>query len=236
LRGFRRQIPLQEPSAKRRLPLRRARDATRTKPSREAVRGSGRSAGEVDESAPGSAKPWSRLVRAQASRRNIVLLVKKHSQTADFAIGSDLTAHEPRRSVPIAPRTERPRLMALRQAVASAAVGWEVGRGSHRLGVLLRGPNFSSESQEKHDSRTLRHIVANGCLTPAKSGSRFPSAPSTERPRLKALPPGSRFGEGRSGELDGGETDSVRFFLPASRIPQERNPALGSPPHGGAHP
>ena len=59
LRGFRRQIPLQGRGAKRRLPLRRARDATRTKPSREAVRGSGRSAGEVDESAPGSANSWS---------------------------------------------------------------------------------------------------------------------------------------------------------------------------------
>jgi len=59
LRGFRRQIPLRGPRVKRRLPLRRARDATRTKPSREAVRGSGRSAGEVDESAPGSAKSWS---------------------------------------------------------------------------------------------------------------------------------------------------------------------------------
>ena len=43
----------------RRLPLRRARDATRTKLSRRAVRGSGRSVGEVDESAPGSANPWS---------------------------------------------------------------------------------------------------------------------------------------------------------------------------------
>jgi len=29
---------------------------------------------------------------------------------------------------------------------------------------------------------------------------------------LKALPPGSRFGEGRSGELDDGETDSVHFL------------------------
>ena len=40
--------------------LRRARDATRTKPSRETVRGSGRSPGGVDESAPGSANSWSR--------------------------------------------------------------------------------------------------------------------------------------------------------------------------------
>src|SRR5438874_7492748 len=39
--------------------LRRARSATRSKPHREAVRGSGRSAGEVDESATGSANSWS---------------------------------------------------------------------------------------------------------------------------------------------------------------------------------
>ena len=31
---------------------------------------------------------------------------------------------------------------------------------------------------------------------------------------MKALPPGSRFGGGRSGELDGGETDSVHFLGP----------------------
>jgi hypothetical protein len=40
---------------------------------------------------------------------------------------------------------------------------------------------------------------------------------------LKALPPGNRFGEGRSGELDDGETDSVHFLGSASGIPQERN-------------
>jgi hypothetical protein len=40
---------------------------------------------------------------------------------------------------------------------------------------------------------------------------------------LKALPPGNRFGEGRSGELDDGETDSVHFLWSASGIPQERN-------------
>lgn len=34
-----------------------------------------------------------------------------------------------------------------------------------------------------------------------------------------ALPPGSRFGEGRSGESDEGDTDSVRFCGPAKRTP-----------------
>jgi hypothetical protein len=50
--------------------LRRARSASRSKPSREAVRGSGRSAGSGDESATGSANffcPWSR--RASSTNR-----------------------------------------------------------------------------------------------------------------------------------------------------------------------
>ena len=53
---------------------------------------------------------------------------------------------------------------------------------------------------------------------------------------MKALPPGSRFGEGRSGELDGGETDSVHFLWSASGIPQKRNPAARIPACGGANP
>ena len=57
--AFPRRMPLRRSRAERRLPLRRARDASRTKLSRGAVRGSGRSIGEVDESAPGSANPWS---------------------------------------------------------------------------------------------------------------------------------------------------------------------------------
>jgi hypothetical protein len=39
--------------------LRRARSASRTKPHRAAVRGSGKSVGVADESETGSAKPWS---------------------------------------------------------------------------------------------------------------------------------------------------------------------------------
>ena len=75
------------------------------------------------------------------------------------------------------------------------------------------------------------------CLTDAKLDAIFPIAPSTERRRLKALPPGSRFGEGRSGELDEGDTDSVHFFL----LVRQQDPAkAGScgliPASGGAHP
>src|SRR5215211_2937445 len=64
--------------------LRRARDASRTKLSREAVRGSGRSAGKVDESAPGSANPWSHPCRAYGAQRKYVRFVKKNPQRASF--------------------------------------------------------------------------------------------------------------------------------------------------------
>ena len=47
---------------------------------------------------------------------------------------------------------------------------------------------------------------------------------------MKALPPGSRFGEGRSGELDEGDTDSVRFFLFAKQDPAGAGPCGLIPP------
>jgi hypothetical protein len=92
LRALRRQIPLQGPARKRRLPLRRARDATRTKPSREAVRGSGRSAGEVDESAPGSANPWSCSCRAHGARRKCVSHCKEKFANCEVWISDELDA------------------------------------------------------------------------------------------------------------------------------------------------
>jgi hypothetical protein len=46
--------------------------------------------------------------------------------------------------VPDAPSTERPRLMALRSAVASAAVSREAGRRRHRLGAFLLGSGLAS--------------------------------------------------------------------------------------------
>jgi hypothetical protein len=49
--------------------LHRARGASRSKPSREAVRGSGRSAGRGDESATGSVNFWSRTLRACCATR-----------------------------------------------------------------------------------------------------------------------------------------------------------------------
>jgi hypothetical protein len=227
LRPFRRQIPLQGRSPERRLPLRRARDASRTKLSRKAVRGSGRSAGEVDESAPGSANPWSRPCRAHKALRKYVRLVKKSSQRAENRIARRLTGSPRGSSLLSAPRTERLRLMALRQAAASAAVSRRAGRRSTGLGAFC--VELSSQSSRRRgimssirDCRNLRQSRSVIFLTGTKSASRFPSAPSTERRRTKALPPGSRFGEGRSGELDGGDTDSVHFLWSrTSRCPTE---------------
>src|SRR4029078_4273746 len=139
LRPFRRRIPLRGCVPERRLPLRRARDASRTKLSRKAVRGSGRSVGEVDESAPGSAKPWSCLGRAHGVSRKYVRIVKKNPQRAGIAVCARLTPVPRDRSLLIAPRTERLRLMALRQADASAEVSREAGRRSTGLGAFLRG-------------------------------------------------------------------------------------------------
>jgi hypothetical protein len=198
--------------------LRRARDATRTKLSREAVRGSGRSAGKVDESAPGSANPWSHPCRAHGAQRKYVRVVKKSSQRADFAFHLFLTRPPRGPSLTSAPRTEHRRLMGSRRTAASAAVSRETGRRGHRLGAFLRSFSFLlSPPRDKVTAisicRNLRTNRYQTRLTSAKSASTFPSAPSTERRRLKALPPGSRFGEGRSGELDDGDTDSVHFFL-----------------------
>jgi len=52
---------------------------------------------------------------------------------------------------------------------------------------------------------------------------------------LKALPPGSRFGEGRSGELDDGDTDSVHFFV-RKQESTKWIPAARIPAYGGADP
>ena len=153
LRPFCRRIPLRGCVPERRLPLRRARDASRTKLSRKAVRGSGRSVGEVDESAPGSAKPWSCLGRAHGVQRKYVRIVKKNPQRAGIAVRARLTPAPRARSVLIAPRTERLRLMALRQAVASAEVSREAGRRSTGLGAFLRGMAMRNTSTHAEFSR-----------------------------------------------------------------------------------
>jgi hypothetical protein len=215
--------------------LRRARDASRTKLSREAVRGSGRSAGKVDESAPGSANPWSHPCRAHGAQRKYVRVVKKTSQRADFVFHHCLTRAARGRSVAGAPRTEHRRLMGSRRTAASAAVSRETGRRSHRLGAFLRSFSFSMSSCRDKAipisiCRNLRRNRYRKCLTSAKSASTFPSAPSTERRRLKALPPGSRFGEGRSGELDDGDTDSVHFLGPQGRDPPSGSLPRATPP------
>jgi len=53
---------------------------------------------------------------------------------------------------------------------------------------------------------------------------------------LKALPPGSRFGGGRSGELDDGETDSVHFFVREQESAEAESCRSDPPPWAGADP
>lgn len=90
-------------------PLRRARDATRTKPHREAVRGSGRSPGVVDESAPGSANSWSDVQSTRSGLQQTSLFTER-SQFAGFSVEARLTQAIFVPRVADAPSTERPRL------------------------------------------------------------------------------------------------------------------------------
>ena len=73
------------------------------------------------------------------SNRSLTLCEKKRSQFAESVARGVLTASSRPPNVPHAPSTERWRLMALRVAVASAAVSRKAGRKRHRLGALLCG-------------------------------------------------------------------------------------------------
>ena len=151
LREKRAGIPLASPAlVSIEFRLRRARDATRTKLSRETVRGSGWSLGGVDESAPGSANSWSdSFLEHTGQRANLCVRTEKTAICVISFVRSPcecpLTATPRSPRVPIAPSTERLRLMALRSAVASADVSREVGRGSHRLGAFLRAISTSND-------------------------------------------------------------------------------------------
>src|SRR6185503_1191821 len=114
-----------------------------------------RSVGEVDESAPGSAKPWSCLGRAHGVARKYVRIVKKNPHRAGIAVCARLTPVPRHRSLLIAPRTERLRLMALRQADASAEVSREAGRRSTGLGAFLRGMAVQSTSTDGNSPRSM---------------------------------------------------------------------------------
>ena len=75
--------------------------------------------------------------RARTSRCSSTLCEKKRSQFARTSPRSALTTFAAPHSVRDAPSTERPRLMALRSAAASAAVNREAGRRRNRLGAFL---------------------------------------------------------------------------------------------------
>jgi len=92
------------------------------------------------------------------------LCEKKTSQIARSSRPSTLTGPSHRPSVRDAPSTERPRLMALRSAVASAAVSRKAGRRRHRLGAFRCGPSSDGRQSDavagpRTRSRTFRTTV-----------------------------------------------------------------------------
>ena len=122
--------------------LRRARGASRTKPHRAALRGSGRSAGVVDESVPGSANCWSDLCRARATSCNLVLLRKKRPQIAKSPLRRTLTRRWRPPRVAIAPSWLRRRLKAHRSATPFGE--WSVGEPDESAGRLGAFPLWGS--------------------------------------------------------------------------------------------
>ncbi len=97
--------------------------------------------------------------RARATERNLTLCEKKKSQFARSAPRSALTDGGEAPSVRDAPSTERPRLMALRSAVASAAVSREAGRRRHRLGAFLRARVVGARRSRGRRGRS-QHIAS----------------------------------------------------------------------------
>ena len=145
--------------------LRRARGASRTKPHRAALRGSGRSAGVVDESVPGSANCWSDLCRACTTSCNSVLLRKKRSQIATSLFGAVLTRHWCPPRVAIAPSWLRRRLKAHRSATPFGE--WSVGEpdeSADRLGAFSSWgkPWFPHAPPPHSDSPAYRSLGLSG--------------------------------------------------------------------------
>ena len=125
MRRFRCRYPLIPGSGTVDSSLRRARGASRTKPHRAALRGSGRSAGVVDESVPGSANCWSDLCRARTKKCNLVLLRKKRPQIATSPSRRAFTRRLRPPRVAIAPSWLRRRLKAHQAATPFGE--WSVG-------------------------------------------------------------------------------------------------------------
>ena len=157
----------------------------------------------VDESAPGSVNFAGRALgpvpyflsdrfcaRAHDANAKPMLANRNVRNERVFSIRHPLTTRCRPPRVAIAPSTECPRLMALRAAVASAAVGRGAGRRRHRLGAFRRGPaNCEAKFHPQCECRNLRQNQRRPRLTPVGQRSRFAPAPRTERPRLMASRP-----------------------------------------------
>ena len=195
------------------MPLRRARDAGRSKPPEEHYAEAEGSSGRWTKAFPARrillaagpcARPFSSSETLEQARgmRSLTLCEKKTSQFATSLPRAALTARWRPPSVRLAPSTECPRLMTLRVAVASAEVSRIVGRRRHRLGAFSldrRGRRFGCGT-----SAPNRHAYGPGTVKSARSqfaptstrpaldrarrrSHRVVPAPSTERPRLMAL-------------------------------------------------
>jgi hypothetical protein len=125
LRPIRERLPLIADARPVDSSLRRARGASRTKPHRAALRGSGRLVGVVDESVPGSANSWSDLCRTCTTSCNLLLLRRKTSQIATSASAGVLTLPGRAPRVAIAPSWSRWRLKVHRAATPFGE--WSVG-------------------------------------------------------------------------------------------------------------
>ena len=91
--------------------------------------------------------------------RSSTLCEKKTSQIATSMSREALTQVDDPPSVRLAPSTERPRLMVLRVAPASAEVSRIAGRRRHRLGAFLVGPVSSEPPPVDSSARTRSTYV-----------------------------------------------------------------------------
>ena len=165
--------------------LRRARGAGRTKPPEEHYAEAEGSSGRWTK-----AFPARRIFAAGPSRPAVFLLSntqstaaepqhgcceKERPQIARSEVSSALTSPGVLPRVRDAPSTERQRLMALRSAVASAAVSRKAGRRRHRLGAFLRARTRFPDLENARDRRA--DLSANCVEWVHRVLDRLPSGP-----------------------------------------------------------
>jgi hypothetical protein len=145
------------------------------------------------------ARPFSflRATRACTCMRSLNCVKRKLRKLRASASHTALTRVDNAHSVLLAPSTERPRLMALRVAVASAKVSRIAGRRRHRLGAfLMAGGNAVSPRRPPSSAqRTAQPSLASRPAQPASGrgncGSRLMVRGSSARltPVLRIVGP-----------------------------------------------